>query len=162
MNEFISWWGLSLNETLLIVALILVVVDFFLATDIPTHIAYVLVAFVVTMQIPAHLLYQILGGLVTWFVLVTFHYLVWRNVLKTVSNRFVAPDRHKLAAERAVGADGEIKDVEGKKMVSIEGDLWPIDGGDDLEPGTKVKVVAQESGAVRVERASSAPAADKE
>jgi membrane protein implicated in regulation of membrane protease activity len=47
-----------------------------------------------------------------------------------------------------------IKVVEGKRMVSIEGDLWPVDGGEDLEPGAKVRVLAQESGAVRVERAA--------
>ena len=152
MYAFIPSWGLPLDETLLVVALILVVVDFFLTTDIPTHVAYVLVATVVARHIPAHVLYQVLGGLGAWFALVTFHYLVWRNILQAFSNRFVAPDRHHLAAERVVGAHGEIKIVEGKTMVSIEGDLWPVEDSPAIETGTMVRIVSQKDGAVRVER----------
>ncbi len=150
MPDLVSFWGLPLTETLLAVAFLLVMIDFFIQSDLPTHVAYVLVTFVVARLVPAHLLYKIMAGVCVWFALVGFHYLFWRNVLKEVSNRFIAPNRHADISDRLVGAVGEIKEVEKKRMVSIEGDLWPVADESVAENGIKVKVMAVEDGALKV------------
>jgi membrane protein implicated in regulation of membrane protease activity len=142
-------WGLSLNQTVLLVAIILVVVDFFFTTDIPTHIAYILLCMLVAINIDAHILIKILCVLLTWFALVTFHYFIWRKILLKAVNA-IAPDRFRPGAEGATGDSGIISEVDGTKMVKVKGDLWPCRGVETLPEGTKVTVISAKDGILDV------------
>ena len=42
MDVPIPWWGLTLNHTLFLLAVVLICVDFFVSTDVPTHVAYII------------------------------------------------------------------------------------------------------------------------
>ena len=55
------FWGLSLNQTIILVAAILVAIDFFIPTDVPTHVAYILICVLVAINIDAHILIKILS-----------------------------------------------------------------------------------------------------
>ena len=74
METLPDLWGLSFNQTILSVAVLLVAMDFFLPTDVPTHIAYILVCALVAITIHAHILIKILSRLLAWFGFVVFHY----------------------------------------------------------------------------------------
>ena len=142
MDGLADWWGLSLNQTLLVAAVILVVIDIFFATDIPTHIAYVLASVVLARMVEAPILVRILAGILAWFALVAFHYWVWRKLVGKFTNRFVAPEKYKSGLDRLIGATGTAKAIEQTRMVEIEGDLWPYEGAEGVASGTKVKVIA--------------------
>ena len=144
------FWGLSLNQTILLVAAIFVVIDFFVPTEVPTHIAYVLLCVLLAINIPAHILVKILCGLLAWFGLIAFHYCVWRATVQKVVNRFIAPDRLQSGADGTVGNAGIIREVDGNKMVKVRGDLWPCDGCEDLTDGTPVVVVSAKDGILGV------------
>lgn len=53
---------MTINEILIVSAIILMVVDIFFTSDFPTHLAYVIVTVVIAKGIDAPVLYQILFG----------------------------------------------------------------------------------------------------
>lgn len=147
-----SLWGLSLNETLIVVAVILMVIDCFLPTDIPTHLAYVIFSFVIARFFHVHFLYRILIGIVAWFATLAFHYLFWKSVLHSIANKFIAPDRCRTGVEGLIGATGEVKTIEDKNMVVIHGDLWPYTSPETVEAGDAVEVKGVNNGVLEVLR----------
>jgi len=150
MEILTELWGLSLNQTILLVAAILVVIDIFIPTDVPTHIAYILLCTLVAINIDAHILIKILCALLAWFALVAFHYCFWRATIQKIVNNIIAPDRFRSGADGAVGNDGVIRDVDGNKMVRVKGDLWPCHGAERLSDGTQVTVVSATDGILDV------------
>lgn len=150
MEMLTEWWGLSLTQTLFLMAAILVVIDIFIPTDVSTHIAYILVCLLVAININSHILVKILCALLAWFALVAFHYLFWRATVQKVANNIIAPDRFRSGADGVVGSQGTIRLVEGKRMVRVKGDLWPCYGADALADGTRVRVVSQSGGELEI------------
>ena len=151
MSSFILSATLTLNHTLLLLAIILIVLDFFVATDILTHIAYIILAYIIASYVQLHFMYQILIGIGCWFVIVTAHYLLFRKFIQQVINRKIAPDKYRSGTDGFVGMTGQIKEVEQKKMIMLEGDLWPIDNPEGLQQGQAVKVVEVRDGILTVE-----------
>lgn len=78
--------GMTVNEFLIVVSIILIVVDIFFASDFPTHLAYIIVTFTIAKEIDMPILYQILFGLLIWFALVIFHYTLWRKVIEKIND----------------------------------------------------------------------------
>lgn len=150
MEILTELWGLSLTQTVLLVAAILVVVDFFIPTDVLTHIAYVLLCALVAIKLDANVLVKILCALLAWFALVAFHYCFWRATVQKIVNNIIAPDRFRSGADGVVGSHGMIRIVDGNTMVRVKGDLWPCRGADALADGTLVKVVSQADGELEV------------
>jgi membrane protein implicated in regulation of membrane protease activity len=142
---------MSVNETLLIIAAILVLVDFFVPTDVPTHLAYVLVSVVIGRQIDAHVLYMVLLGMASWFGLVAFHYTVWRNVVATFANRVVAPDRYKSGIDAMVGRIGKIQGEAEPRMILVDGDLWECTCVSRASEGAMGKVTEVRDGVLVVQ-----------
>ena len=152
METLIDIWGLSLNQTILIVAVTFVVVDFFIPTDIPTHTAYFLLCILVGINMPFPFLVKILLGLLTYIGLIVFHYYVWRATVQKFVNNVIAPDKFQYGVRGTVGDTGIIREINDQKMVKVKGDLWPCRGGDDLSDGTKVKVISAEDGILNIKK----------
>ena len=134
---------MTLNEILIVIALILIVADIFFASDYPTHIAYVILTITIAKEINLPILYQILFGIGIWFSLVVFHYLIWRKVLEKISNKLIAPSVHTGGIEGFVGKEGVIKEVEGEQYIFINDELHQFELGDDKEiiVGNKYRVL---------------------
>lgn len=150
MQILTDLWGLSLNQTVILIAIILVLLDIFVPSEIPTHIAYVLVSGLVALNVDAHALVRIIIALLAWFSLVSFHYFIWRSFVQRLVNQVIAPDRFKGGAEGIVGAVGVIRVIEGKVMVSVSGDLWPCSRFENSVDGESVKVVSEKDGVLEV------------
>ena len=144
-------WGLSLDQTLLIVALILVLVDLFTVPDTLTHVSYVIVAVVVARLFDIHILYRIIVGICTWAVIVACHYLFWKSFVESIVNRFIAPDRFKEGGRGLVGAEARVAEIDGKKMLRVRGDLWQCKNISEFQDGDTVKVVAEKDGLLSAE-----------
>ena len=151
MGSLFDYWGLSADHTFLLLAVILVIVDFFVGTDILSHIAYIIFSVVIARNMPFHIMYKILIGLAAWFAIVACHYLFFRRFVQTVVDRFIAPDKYRSGADGLVGMTGCIREVEETKMVELEGDLWPIEPNDDLQPSQEVIVTKNHNGILTVE-----------
>ena len=145
MTEF---FGMSFNEILIISALILILIDIFFASDIPTHIAYLILTFTIAKEIELTLLYQILLGVLIWFGLVIFHYTIWRKVLEKINDKFISPSHHKGGLEALIGRNGVIKEIEGKKFVSVNEELYrfkPLEESKEFKNGQIVEIKNFES-----------------
>jgi membrane protein implicated in regulation of membrane protease activity len=136
-----NFWGLSLNQTILLIAAILFVIDFFINSDVPTHISYILLCFLVALNVHAHILVKALCGLLAWFLLVFFHYWVWKEFLQKFTDNFVAPDKIKSGPESLIGVRGEVKIIEEIRMVLVKGDLWPIAEPEKFADGDLVVII---------------------
>ncbi len=148
-------WGLSLNQIVLLVAVILIVIDIFIASDIPTHVAYVLCCIIIALNTDVHPIVQVLVGLLAWFLLITFHYFVWKTLITTIANRFIAPDRYHVGADGLKGKTGIVRVVDGEKMVSVQGDVWPCTGAEHLEDGDKVIILSADNGILTISASAS-------
>jgi membrane protein implicated in regulation of membrane protease activity len=152
MQMLTDLWGLSLNQTVILIAIILVLLDIFVPSEIPTHIAYVLVSGLLAINIDAHALVRIIIALLTWFSLVAFHYFIWRSFVQKLVNQVIAPDRFKGGAEGVIGAVGVIRVIEGNVMARVSGDLWPCFCSEDWVDGESVKVVCEKDGVLEVKK----------
>lgn len=148
--DLFSLWGLSLNQTLLLLALLLVVADIFIASDLLSHIAYALTATVVGLALEAPPLVKVAAGLFAWFAIVALHYLLWKSLLQRITNTLIAPDRYHSGAEGLIGRTGTIRLLEDARMVSVAGDLWPLHGEGTFTDGQSVTITAVEQGALVV------------
>jgi membrane protein implicated in regulation of membrane protease activity len=150
MQTLTDLWGLSLNQTVVLIAIILVLIDIFVPSEIPTHIAYILLSGLVALNVDAHTLIRIVVALLAWFSLVAFHYFIWRTFVQKFVNQVIAPDRFKGGAEGLVGSRGVIRVIEGNVMVSVSGDLWPCHGTGDWIDGESVAIVSEKDGELEV------------
>ncbi len=146
-----SWWGLSFPATLLLAGVILILIDVFIQEDQATHIAYILGAIAIALWIPVAPLYRVLIGLLAWAALVYLHYAIWREFLSQFANRVVAPTRYRSGVRGVVGEPGRVQEVQGRKMLSLHGDLWAYECDNDLPDGTEVHVVGERGGLLIVE-----------
>lgn len=139
------------NTSLLLAALILILVDFFLISDVTTHIAYILICFVIARSVDAGIQYQIIVGLLSWFAVVTFHYVILRSVILKFANKFLSPDKYKTGAAGLVGETGEVVKKENTTMIRARGDLWPVAEQEKLQDGQQVKILSRKKGVLIVE-----------
>ncbi len=123
--------GLGFTETIIVIAAILIVIDVFFPTDVTSHIALILFAFLVYWNLEYHFLYRLLYGALSWFVLVGVYYTVWRVLAQRLTNRFLTPDKYITPTDDLKGTREIFRIIDGREMVSVDGDLWPckVDGG---------------------------------
>lgn len=118
---------MEVNSVLLIVIVILILIDVFLAYEFPTHLAYILLTFVIVKEIHNNLIYQSLIGLLVWFALAVFHYTVWRKIIERIHDKIISPRKHTGGIEGLIGKKGLIKEIEGVKFISINEELYEFE-----------------------------------
>lgn len=137
---------MTINEILIVLAIILIVVDIFFASDIPTLIAYILLTFTITKEIDMPILYQVLFGVLIWFALVIFHYTLWRKIIEKINDKFISPSKHKGGLDGFIGKEGIIKEIEGKKYFFVNDEIHQFETEkDEIIIGNKYIVIDVES-----------------
>ncbi|MDA3905468.1 MAG: hypothetical protein PF484_05270 [Bacteroidales bacterium] len=138
-------FGMTLNEILIVSALILILIDIFFVSDFPTHLAYILLTFTLAKEINMPLFYQILFGVLIWFALIIFHYTIWRKVIEKINDRFIAPRKHIGGIEGFIGKEGVIKEVEGEKFISINDELHQFETDKEIIVGNRYRILNTKS-----------------
>ena len=114
------------TETLLALALLLLILDVFLASEITTVIAYILVATALVQNLEISIIYQLIIGSSLFGILLLLHFAVWRKTLQNFMNTKVAPDIFVSGQERLIGKKGVIVTLDSSVMVRIEDELVPV------------------------------------
>jgi len=114
------------TETLLAIALLMIIIDVFLVTEITTVIAYILVATALVQNLDVSLIYQLVIGSALFGILLLLHFVVWRQTLQKYMNTQVAPDIFISGQDRLIGKKGVIVFTDSSVMVRIEDELVPI------------------------------------
>lgn len=130
----------SLNEILILTGVLLLLADFWIGSDLPTHIAWVVFSTLMAINITDLLLYQLVIGSVSWFVLVAFHYVVWTKLRLTVINRYISPEFYVESSRRFNGQFGEIVTVGTDLWIELNGDRYPIRNPETLKSGERVVI----------------------
>jgi len=133
--------GMTINEILIVSAIILILVDIFFASDFPTHLAYIILTFTIAKEIDMPILYQILFGILIWVALVVFHYTIWRKVIEKINDKLIAPSKHKGGLDGFIGKEGIIKEVEGEKYILINDEIHQFETDKEIIVGSKYKVL---------------------
>lgn len=132
--------GMTINEILIVSAIILIVVDIFFASDFPTHLAYIILTATIAKEIDMPILYQILFGILMWFVLVVFHYTLWRKVIEKINDKLIAPTKHQSGIDGFIGKEGVIKEIEGEKYILINDEIHQFDSDKEITIGNTYTV----------------------
>ncbi len=112
------------NQTLLLLAIILMLVDIFIPTEVTTFIAYIIFSYLIAHNIDVPILSQIIVGLVSWWAMVALHYYIFRKYIRMLTDKFIAPTKIKSGVESHFGKVGEVKLIENKLMFQIEDELY--------------------------------------
>lgn len=131
---------ISLNHTLVVVALILILADVFIAVDVPTHIAYVILAYVIGTSFDLPTAYKALVGLVSWFFLIGFHYFFFRNYITRFISQVFAKDKYRSPEEELINYEGKVVLIEEKLFIEVRGELFAV-YGDAVGPGDLVQIL---------------------
>lgn len=133
--------GMTINEVLVVTAIILILIDIFFASDFPTHLAYIIVTFTIAKEINMPVLYQILFGILIWVAIVIFHYTVWRKIIEKINDKLIAPSKHKGGLDGFIGMEGVVKEVEGEKYLFINDEIHQFESDKEIKVGNKYKVL---------------------
>jgi len=131
------------NQTLVLVAIILMLFDIFLPTDITTFIAYIIFSYLVAHNINVPLLYQIIIGILAWWVMVALHYYVFRKYIRRLTDKFIAPTKIKSGIEIHYGKTGQVKVIENTLMFQVETEVYPFteQDGKQCAPGDYATII---------------------
>jgi len=132
---------MTINEILIVSAIILILVDIFFASDFPTHLAYIILTFTFAKEIDMPILYQILFGILIWVALVVFHYTIWRKVIEKINDKLIAPTIHRGGFDGFVGKEGVVKEIDGKQLISINDELHQFETEKEIIIGEKYKII---------------------
>ena len=127
---------MSSTEILFVLALILILIDIFFVSDIPTHIAHILITIAIVKNINDYFLYQVLYGLLILFSLVIFHYFIWRKILEKINDQYISPSKHIDGYQALVGKTGIIHDFDGKLAILVGEEVFqfqsdiPVNAGE--------------------------------
>ena len=127
---------MSLNTFLILIGVILILVDIFFASDLPTFIALLLFTYVFFRILPFHLLYRIILTILFFAILLIVYIAAWRKVVSIVVDKWFAKDKYRAGASGFPGKTGIIKVVDDKKYAQIDGNLYalfedyPLNNGD--------------------------------
>ena len=132
---------MTINEILIVSAIILIFVDIFFASDFPTHLAYIILTFTIAKEIDMPILYQILFGILIWVALVVFHYTIWRKIIEKINDKLIAPSKHKGGLDGFVGKEGIIKEVEGEKYIFINDEIHQFETEKEIQIGNKYLIL---------------------
>ena len=84
-------------EILIVLAGILIVIDYFFPVDTPAHIGYVCLGLAAFFAFPVGLVWSIIVGLLTWFFLATGHRFWWGDWLENAPSADAFVDVPDLA-----------------------------------------------------------------
>ncbi|ELR68383.1 hypothetical protein C900_00415 [Fulvivirga imtechensis AK7] len=124
------------------VSIILILIDVFILSDITTHIAYILLSLAVAIQFDASFLYQLIIGILSWFVVISFHYFIWKRALVAVADKYIAPKKHINGISGKIGCIGTIKIIDRRSYVEVDDELYQFvdESSRHLNEGDQVKV----------------------
>lgn len=141
---------MGINETVIVIGIILMVIDFFIPYEIPTFIAYILFTGLIGYNLDVPLLYRILISIIAFCLVIALHYFVFRHYLQVLSNKFISPTKYRSGQDHMSGQVGTLRFIENKWFVQSEGDLWECYNISEMEEGKQVVIISMESGKAQI------------
>jgi len=129
-----------MSEVLIAVAVTLILVDVFVATEFLSVVAYALISITVVEWLPVSSLYAVATGVAVFGVLLVLHFQVLRGLSVLVVDKYISPTKVKSGEDALIGQTGAVCDVSGKRFVRLGDQLCEFVDDKSLSDGTGVKV----------------------
>ncbi len=131
------------DQTFILIAVILILIDIFLPTDITTFIAYIILSYLIAHNIDLPILYQIIIGILIWWTMVALHYTVFRKFIRRFTDKFIAPTKINSGIAAHFGKTAQIKMIDSKLLVQVEDEVYPFieQQGRECKPGDLVTII---------------------
>ena len=141
-----------MSEVLIALAITLILVDVFVATEFLSVVAYALISITLVDALPVSSLYAIATGVVVFGVLLVLHFQVLRGLSVLLVDKYISPTKVKSGEDALVGQAGVITDVSGKRFVRVGDQLCEFVDDGALADGTKVKVTGSDGVSLTVSK----------
>jgi len=139
-----------MNEVLLAVGVTLVVLDFFISSEVASFVAYLLFSVVIVGLVNIDLLYSVALGAAVYGLLLVFHFQVFRALSAVIVDKFISPTKVKSGDDGLVGQTGVVTEISGKRFVRVGDELCRFDDTAGLANGTVVDITGTEQGKLLV------------
>ena len=142
--------SIGLNHSIIVVCVILLVIDFFIPSDIPTFLSYLLLSFLVFWNLDVDFLYRLLFSIIAFFIFIAFHFTVWAKIVQSFVNKYISPTKHHDGPQALVGLVGKTVLIEGDWYVRIDGDIWRCHKIENISDGMMVQVTEFTDGMLKI------------
>lgn len=142
---------MSLDKLLILIGIILILIDIFFASDLPTFVALLIFCYVSYRNLPFEILYKIILTILFFFVLLIIYIAVWRKIKTIVIDKWFAKDKYKAGVSGFPGKTGVIKVVDGMKYAQLDGDLYALFEDYPLAEGDSFVVKEMKDGKIVIQ-----------
>ena len=142
---------MSIGMSLVFIGIILILVDIFFLTDLPTVLAIVLFSFAFYNTLNYEPLINITLTLIFFFILFIIYVSVWKKLKLYIIDKWLAKDVYKAGVYNLPGHQGTIKLIEDKKVAIIDGDVYALYEDYNIPEGEKFTVKEVIDGKIVIE-----------
>lgn len=136
------------DKWLIYIAIFLMVIDFFISTDIPTFISYVLLTIVIFRHLPGNIFVRLTVSVFVFFAFVFLYYFAWGRIKVFLIDKVFAKDKMKTGMDSLIGEIGEIRIIDGVQAAKIHGDIYPLFEPVPYGDGTHFTVIGVNGGTI--------------
>ncbi len=115
---------MSIGMTTVIIGIILILLDIFFLTDLPTVIAIFLFSFAFYNSLNFDPLMKLTFAIVFFLFFFILYVSFWKKIKEYVIDKWFAKDVYKAGVFNLPGREGTVKIIEGRKVAIIDGDVY--------------------------------------
>lgn len=123
---------MTIETYAILIGIILILIDIFFPSDIPTFLAILLFCFAFFRKLPFSLPVNIILTILFFFTILITFLTLWRKMKGIVVDKWFAKDIYKAGIYNFPGKKGIVYVVDGEKFAMIDGDLYGFYDNCDL------------------------------
>ncbi len=145
---------MSIGMSLVFIGIILILVDIFFLTDLPTVLAIILFSLAFYNTLNYEPLINITLTLIFFFIFFIVYVSVWKKLKLYIIDKWLAKDVYKAGVYNLPGHQGTIKLIEDKKVAIIDGDVYALYEDYNISEGEKFTVKEVKDGKIVIDKSS--------
>lgn len=139
---------MSVEMCIVIIGIILILLDIFFITDLPTVIAILLFSYAFYLKLNFEPLINITITLVFFLLFFILYTSFWRKLKEFIVDKWFAKDVYKAGVDNLPGHEGTVKVIDGTKVAIIDGDVYAFFQDYNLPEATKFTVKEVKDGKI--------------
>ena len=134
--------------SIVFIGIILILLDIFFLTDLPTVIAIILFSLAFYINLNYEPLINITLTIIFFFFVFFIYISFWKKLKLYIIDKWLAKDVYKAGVYNLPGRQGTIKLIEDKKVAIIDGDVYNLSEDYNISEGEKFTVKEVKDGKI--------------
>ncbi len=139
---------MSIGMSIVFIGIILILLDIFFLTDLPTVIAIILFSLAFYINLNYEPLINITLTIIFFFFVFFIYISFWKKLKLYIIDKWLAKDVYKAGVYNLPGRQGTIKLIEDKKVAIIDGDVYNLSEDYNISEGEKFTVKEVKDGKI--------------